>query len=122
MRSRYTAYAMGHIDYIAATMKEKARLSFDSDDAKAWSQQVKWLTLEVQHYSLSDENHGTVTFIATYMENGHLCTMKESSQFKRLDGRWYYTDGENQSNAKKIGLNQTCPCGSGKKYKRCCRC
>ncbi|WP_434430497.1 SEC-C metal-binding domain-containing protein [Aeromonas veronii] len=22
---------------------------------------------------------------------------------------------------RKIGVNDTCPCGSGKKYKRCCK-
>ncbi len=26
-----------------------------------------------------------------------------------------------QNNIKKIGPNDRCPCGSGKKYKKCCR-
>jgi len=28
--------------------------------------------------------------------------------------------GEQQHKKKKIGRNEPCPCGSGKKYKRCC--
>ena len=121
MRSRYVAYTSGKIDYIKTTMCEAAVESFNPDEARAWSEAVKWLGLNVLESSQSDENHGLVTFEATYIEEGHLCTLKECSQFKRIDERWYYVDGENQSSTKKIGLNQSCPCGSGKKYKRCCR-
>ncbi|MCA9791670.1 MAG: SEC-C domain-containing protein, partial [Candidatus Eremiobacteraeota bacterium] len=40
----------------------------------------------------------------------------------RLDGRWYYLDGvETPVQAgPKVGRNDPCPCGSGKKYKKCC--
>lgn len=121
MRSRYSAYATGQIGYIKSTMMDAALEGFDVDDARVWSQQVKWLNLKVKDSTLTDENHGAITFQATYIENGHLCKLQECSQFKRVDGIWYYVDGNNQSTAKKIGLNQACPCGSGKKYKRCCR-
>ncbi|MFC1799055.1 SEC-C metal-binding domain-containing protein [Thermodesulfobacteriota bacterium] len=28
---------------------------------------------------------------------------------------------QSPSIVKKVGRNQTCPCGSGKKFKKCCR-
>ena len=42
------------------------------------------------------------------------------------DGRWVYTGQVNESGktvrreAPKVGRNDPCPCGSGKKYKKCC--
>jgi len=38
-------------------------------------------------------------------------------QMPQLDERFYHPDGRK----KKIGVNEKCPCGSGKKYKKCCR-
>lgn len=33
----------------------------------------------------------------------------------------HYTSVPNQAPRKKTGRNESCPCGSGKKFKRCCR-
>jgi preprotein translocase subunit SecA len=49
----------------------------------------------------------------------------ERSRFARNDeGRWMYLDGDDVKPApvkrgEKVGRNQPCPCGSGKKYKHC---
>jgi uncharacterized protein YecA (UPF0149 family) len=32
----------------------------------------------------------------------------------------FVQEHKTRSSVTKIGRNQTCPCGSGKKYKRCC--
>ncbi|WP_411751462.1 SEC-C metal-binding domain-containing protein, partial [Serratia sp. (in: enterobacteria)] len=42
--------------------------------------------------------------------------MHERSRFLRLEQRWYYIDGTKPQ----PGRNAICPCGSGKKYKKCC--
>ena len=44
----------------------------------------------------------------------------------RKDGTWYYVDGEvikpatSVHQQPKVGRNDPCPCGSGKKFKKCC--
>ena len=43
-------------------------------------------------------------------------------RFARQEGEWYYVDGimgVRPRTAPKIGRNDPCPCGSGKKYKKC---
>jgi SEC-C motif-containing protein len=50
----------------------------------------------------------------------------ERSQFRKVDGRWYFVSGQKISapplkrDAEKVGRNDPCPCGSGKKFKKCC--
>ncbi|MGY8718810.1 MAG: SEC-C metal-binding domain-containing protein [Verrucomicrobiia bacterium] len=51
--------------------------------------------------------------------------MHEKSEFELIDGNWIFskTLREGPAPAKaapKIGRNDPCPCGSGKKYKKCC--
>ncbi len=118
MRSRYTAYTQGNIDYIAATMKGQAAQNFDSEATKNWAHQVKWLGLEVINAPKPQAKLGFVEFIAQYEEEGVLHKMHEVSEFARLDGgsRWYYVSGKKPV----IERNSPCPCGSGKKYKKCC--
>ena len=40
------------------------------------------------------------------------------SSFIKEDGTWKYLDGELYNS--KIERNESCPCGSGKKFKKCC--
>jgi preprotein translocase subunit SecA len=42
------------------------------------------------------------------------------SKEKRKDIQRSYKDSKTVVNAHKIGRNDPCPCGSGKKYKKCC--
>jgi len=52
--------------------------------------------------------------------------MQEKSEFVRTDGQWLFTrplrtgPAPIRSTAPKVGRNDPCPCGSGKKYKKCC--
>ena len=89
MRSRYTAYSLANINYIADTMKEQALEGFDSKDAKAWAEQVQWQKLDVLN-SDEQEDRATVEFRAYYVYNGKLQVMQENSVFRRILGRWYY--------------------------------
>lgn len=121
MRSRYSAYVTGNIAYIEKTMQRKALAGFDNAASNEWSSLVHWLKLEVLDHQCLDEYHASVTFKAHYIEENTLCQLMETSQFERINGLWYYTDGTPSTTTKKLSLNQTCPCGSGKKFKRCCR-
>lgn len=112
MRSRYTAYHMANIDYITDTMKGKALRGFDPVSTLQWANEVQFQTLEV-----IKTTEDTVEFKAYYQHNSKSHVMHENSQFKKIKSRWYYIDSANN---KKPSRNQPCPCGSDKKYKRCC--
>ena len=59
-------------------------------------------------------------------DSGMPQSLREDAFFRREDGRWYYVDGNvhgqdpYRRETPKIGRNEPCPCGSGKKYKKCC--
>jgi SEC-C motif-containing protein len=116
MRSRYSAYTMANADYIDQTMCGPAAIGFDKSEARQWAASVVWQGLEVKS-AKQDGDKGEVTFIASFKEQGRLQQIKERSAFERIDGKWYYVD---QVKPQKVGRNDPCPCGSGKKFKKCC--
>lgn len=124
MRSRYTAYTQANIDYIVQTMKSPAADGFDPVSAKEWAEQTQWIKLEVLRSSISD-TLGVVEFKAHFSLSDKTTILHEISEFHLEEGRWYYVDGhtpENKPyvNSDRIGRNDPCPCGSGKKFKKCC--
>lgn len=123
MRSRYTAYSEINIDYIQKTMKEPAALNFNKEETEKWAKQVKWLGLKVID-SQFDNLQGTVEFMADYSYQGKKLCLHEVSEFKKENGQWFYTKGKtppkSQNKTAKIGRNDPCPCGSNKKFKKCC--
>ena len=64
---------------------------------------------------------GQVEFIATWQRQDQWGQLRELSRFVRRDNTWLYRDGEVEHIAMTVHRNAACPCGSGKKYKRCCR-
>ena len=118
MRARYSAYALRRSDYIHATWHPDTRV----DDLNLG--EMKWIRLVVEQTEggLQGDGEGWVTFIAYALEGDRLHRMKERSRFLRLDGQWYYLDGELDPDQAitRVGRNHSCPCGSGKKFKRCC--
>jgi SEC-C motif-containing protein len=115
MRSRYSAYALGNAAYLLSTWHATTR-----PEALALEQGPTWVGLEVR--SVTEEGDaGTVEFVARYVERGRLLALHETSRFVREGGRWFYVDGEiHPSDATSVGRNDACPCGSGRKFKRCC--
>ena len=118
MRSRYTAFSKTDNEYLLASWARKTRpKQLDTDEAP-----VKWIGLEVletEEGSVTDSS-GTVSFIASFIVSGHLCHLQEKSRFIKEEDVWFYLDGVPQSSTTKIARNSPCPCGSGKKFKRCC--
>ena len=117
MRSRYTAYATGNAVYLTETWHASQR----SVDLTARLSEsfagTTWLGLNVTCCNHGiHENEAFVTFFARYREKERESAIAERSRFLREEGRWYYVDGT----APAIGRNDRCPCGSGKKYKKCC--
>jgi SEC-C motif-containing protein len=95
MRSRYTAYVRGAIDYVVATHDAATRATVDAAAAARWSRDTLWLGLEIvgtERGTAADET-GIVEFIARGATNGVPFAQQERSRFSRVDGRWYYVDG-----------------------------
>lgn len=124
MRSRYTAYTQANIDYILKTMKAPASNHFNAESAKQWAMTVQWLGLEILQTSMFDATKGYVEFMAHFSEQGKKDFIHEISEFHHINGQWYYVDGKHTkpkpSTGIKLGRNDLCFCGSGKKYKACC--
>lgn len=98
MRSRYTAYTQVNMIYIANTMRGPALAAFDPQSATEWAKQIKWLRLQVLKSSEStSEDNAYVEFIAHYLFQGRKQKLHETSKFQRVDGCWYYVDGNTLS-------------------------
>ncbi len=129
MRSRYSAYVVGDIDYLGETLHPAHRDDHDAAATRRWAAESDWLKLEIGSVEDGGENDdvGMVEFTATFREKGVVRSHHEFSNFSKKGGRWYYVDGKMESPGTyvhaepKVGRNDPCPCGSGKKYKKCCR-
>ncbi|HEY6176803.1 MAG TPA: YchJ family metal-binding protein [Kofleriaceae bacterium] len=125
MRSRYTAYVRGAIDYLIETQAEETRGELDRAAIARWSRDTSWLGLEIVATEAGgpDDDHGIVEFVARGTTRGAPFAQRERSRFRRSDGQWYYVDGKTAGEpvrgAATPGRNDPCPCGSGMKYKRC---
>jgi SEC-C motif-containing protein len=128
MRSRYAAYTMEAVDYIVDSHHPDGRGEIDRDGAAQWAREAEWLGLEVVDTTAGGvgDERGEVEFIARYKMSGGEFAHHERATFQRVDGRWFYVDGEMVKakpvvrEAPRVGRNDPCPCGSGKKFKRCC--
>ena len=117
MRSRYSAYVMQDTRYLVATWHPSCHAERFSAAIEESYPSTQWLGLTLLSYeTVPESNQGYVTFFARFTENGRESFIHERSRFLREEQRWYYIDGTFPP----IGRNDQCPCGSGKKYKKCC--
>ena len=117
MRSRYSAYALGKGRYLVDTTLAEKRHEEDAALIEEHARHTRWLKLEIIA-SGEEGDTGMVEFKAYYTEGGSIGVLHERSRFLRVGGLWYYADGKLFEG--KIGRNDPCPCGSGKKFKKCC--
>lgn len=129
MRARYSAYVKGEVDFILASIHADQREEHDADTVKQWSAESEWLGLEIvgTRDGGEDDEEGLVEFIAQYRnEKGEKVDHHELAKFGREEGKWVFLDGNPVAPKTyvraepRIGRNDPCPCGSGKKYKKCC--
>ncbi len=125
MRSRYSAYVKGAFDHLVASCVGGEE-GVDREATKRWALESEWLGLEIVSTDKGgpDDDKGSVEFIATYIQGGLKDRHHERAGFVKKDGAWLYEEGEVVPEtitraAPKVGRNDPCPCGSGKKYKAC---
>lgn len=129
MRSRYTAYVKHEIDYILKSCITGGDddLQVDIEETRRWSEESEWQGLKIlkTEKGKATDKEGIVEFSATYVRKGLKDVHLERAHFTKKDGIWYYDEGQLipttiRREGAKIGRNDPCPCGSGKKYKHCC--
>jgi SEC-C motif-containing protein len=101
MRSRYTAYVRGEVDYLIDTHDPETRGDLDRTSLARYIKDTSWLGLEivaVEHGGEADEA-GVVEFIARGAQRGQAFAQRERSRFRRVDGAWLYIDGITTSRA-----------------------
>jgi len=122
MRSRYSAYVLDEFEYLADSWHSSTRPKNLAPNETG----LVWQGLEIVATDTGQpgDEHGEVEFIARLSIDGKPAQIHERSRFVREDGKWRYLDGNILKGAplrtEKTGRNSPCPCGSGKKYKRCC--
>lgn len=127
MRSRYTAFATGEIQHLHDSLAPGTRGDFNFEETRKWAESSQWLGLEITDTRGGGENDdkGEVEFTAKFKQKSGASSHRERGNFKKVDGLWYYVDGnvmgpETIRKGPKVGRNEPCPCGSGKKFKKCC--
>ena len=117
MRSRYTAYLLGNGEYLLKTTLKENRYENDVKLISEHAKSTEWLKLEVLKSTESGDS-GFVEFKAYFRENKKIHVHHEKSDFLKIEEQWFYDKGELLEAS--VGRNESCPCGSGKKFKRCC--
>jgi SEC-C motif domain protein len=130
MRARYSAYAKHEIGFLMDTILkdgDEDDSSMDPEGTRKWSVESDWKGLEILETRAGGpaDEKGKVEFIARYAQKGVLNAHHEVSSFVKKGGRWYFESGkliteQVKRESPKVGRNEPCPCGSGKKYKACC--
>ncbi|MGB3613928.1 MAG: YchJ family protein [Elainellaceae cyanobacterium] len=120
MRSRYTAYCTGTIDYLIATHHPTRRSLNSRRTLSDTANRVTWLGLRVieTRQGQPENKTGVVEFVAVYREGGSVAQLHERSQFLQQRGRWFYLEGE-MLPPLSPKRNEPCWCGSGKRFKQC---
>jgi len=91
MRSRYTAYVLVNEAYLLTTWHTSTRPASLSLNE---SQPDKWLGLKIlSSDGGSNDQQGSVEFIARYKVNGKAGRLHEVSEFVREAGQWFYVKG-----------------------------
>ncbi len=126
MRSRYSAYVTHCWDYLTKSdWQEDGEEEVSEERLAEAAASVEWLGLNVLG-SGREEDYDYVDYTATYRVDGQTLQIAEHAHFRVIDGKLCYTGGEElvrepvRRDQPKVGRNDPCPCGSGKKYKKCC--
>lgn len=101
MRSRFSAYALGDLDYIIKTTHpenpgRKANLAAWRKDLLSFSKGTSFDGLKIIDF-VDGQERATVTFTARLRQGAKDASFTEKSSFEKVDGRWLYKSGEMQN-------------------------
>lgn len=131
VRSRFSAFCLEKYDFLVETTHPDFRDDLSAESVRENTQGITWQSLEIRESGLEPAKDGgepfeTVTFSVLYEREGRVYQMAETSYFAHEGDKLYYVEGMAhrplgyRRPEPKVGRNEPCPCGSGKKYKKCC--
>lgn len=126
LRSRYAAFVKQKVDYVLETTDPEQRARVDREETERWAREAEWLGLEVREArgGGEGEDEAWIDFCARYRQEDVTIDHVERAHFVRRDGRWWFDPLRSGppplERARPVGRNDPCPCGSGRKFKKCC--
>ncbi len=127
LRARYTAFVVGEVDFIVSSHHSKTKAEVNRDEIAKWSKDSEWEGLKIlqKEAGTASDSTGTLIFHAKYKQEGKTQDHYEKSFFEKEQGEWNFLDAQGIQTGPyvrtepKLGRNDPCHCGSGKKFKRC---
>lgn len=133
MRARYVAFTQGNVAFLRATLTPAQQEDFNPAEVTETAD-AQWQGLEIRKVTGggADETEGWVEFVARFRLRGRAIAHHERTRFVRAPAAddsgpagWLCDEGvlnpkDPPRAVAKVGRNDPCPCGSGKKYKKCC--
>lgn len=90
MRARYSAFVVQDIAFLYKSFHPSTRKFQNKIEIEIWAKESKWIQLQI----LFSNSH-IVEFEAHYLDiQQNLQIHHERSNFKQIDGLWYYVDGK----------------------------
>ena len=128
LQARYTAFTKGEVNFILTSHHSKTRKDVKEEEIADWSKNSEWLGLKIvqEEGGKEGDQTGTLVFSAHYRADGKTHDHWEKSFFEKENGEWRFLDAQGiqvgpiRRSEPKLGRNDPCLCGSGKKYKKCC--
>jgi SEC-C motif domain protein len=127
LRARFSAFVRHEAGFILNTVHPDKRSQHDEKAIMDWARKTDWSHLEIIEVGDgSSEEEQYIEFIAHFRKKGLKNQHHELACFKKKDGEWFFFDGDAPKvkqvvhTAPKVGRNDPCVCGSGKKFKKCC--
>jgi SEC-C motif-containing protein len=124
MRARFTAHVAHDFKFLHATYRLTSGTPYVPEEGEPT---LQWTKLVVHAHATTDNpDKAFVDFSAYGTEDGTEKVLHEKAEFLRINGTWLYMrearlgPAPYKSATPKVGRNDPCPCGSGKKYKQCC--
>ena len=124
MRARFTAHVAHNFKVRHDSFRPTAGKPYVAEEGEP---AVTWTRLEVHSHEVMADNpdKAYVDFSAYGLEDKVEKVLHEKAEFLRINGQWLYNREARigpapYKAAPKVGRNEPCPCGSGKKYKQCC--
>lgn len=125
LQARYQAHVKADVDFIVASTHPEMREKLDQGVIQNWCKQAEWLGYQVEE-EIIESDKAFLTFLLRYEEASKAFNHYEKAEFRKLEDKWYYYDSSFpkpktfKREDEKVGRNDPCPCGSGKKNKKCC--
>lgn len=127
MRSRFTAYALKNVDYLVRTTWPRQQPTLKKEEIHGRADNTRWTRLEIvdTQKGQTEDVTGVVEFKAMFTTPTelHEQTYHECSDFIQENGQWYFIYPnllQTPVTSQQTGRNDPCPCGSGRKFKKCC--